>query len=74
MSRFNLWMAKHLHKRIEKYEALIIKLNKLIKKDKKLMQEYLDKLELVQFFEFGIDTGYIADKKSFQKIEKKFGR
>ena len=64
MSKFNLWMAKHLHNRIDKYKTYRDKINVCLKKDRIDRQEYLNKLDLREYMQFGADTGYVSkDKK-----------
>ena len=64
MTRFNLFMAKHLHKRIQGYKKHRDNLNAWIKRDRIDRQHYLNKLDLREYMQFGADTGYVSkDKK-----------
>jgi len=60
---YNLWMAKFHHRQMEKYRKYKELTTRREKESKNLMQEYLSKLDTVDFFRFAADTGYIVKKK-----------
>lgn len=66
MSWINLMMAKFHYKQWQKYEKYYRLTEQRKKESKKLMQEYLDKLDCVDFLRFAADTGYI-DKRVIKK-------
>ncbi len=73
MARINLWRAKRIQRRIDKYHALSEKfkaqigsLKKWIKAEEKILKPLLKSLDEMEFFEFGLATGYI-EKKDIKK-------
>lgn len=53
------WYCKHLHKRIERSRSMRVKLKRYIKQDQQELKNKLKKLSTREFFEFGVETGYI---------------
>ena len=56
-------MAKMHYKHWKKYEKIYEHTKVKKKESKKLMQEYLNKLNTVDYFRFGVETGYITKQR-----------
>ena len=51
------------YKHWKKYEKIYEHTKVKKKESKKLMQEYLNKLNTVDYFKFGVETGYITKQR-----------
>ena len=62
-STFNLWLAKSLTKRIEKYEHHVKKVNQFIKRDRLALKSTMKKFTKEENLRYGRDMGYISQEE-----------
>lgn len=73
MTTYNLWQAKNLTKRIEKYTKYLDKVQACIKRDKTELRTVLKRLTKKENLEYGYQNGFI-EKADYEVMKTKIGR